>query len=149
MRKNQAREPLSAFEAGCFYKQLLQAQLFLILQRAHAREAAKVLPEGRRAHVHTLGEFAAQFPPSHVCTVPATEIALKLVGRPLPNAVLLGGFAARRSDIDVLVVCEHPMTADEQAAAQKLTDKANGVYGICLRGKAGWGKRSVSQAMTE
>lgn len=26
--ENQAREPLSAFEAGCFYKQLLQAQLF-------------------------------------------------------------------------------------------------------------------------
>ena len=28
------------------------------------------------------------------CTVPATEIALKHLGRPLPNAVLLGGFAA-------------------------------------------------------
>jgi len=28
------------------------------------------------------------------CTVPATEIALKHVGRPLPNAALLGGFAA-------------------------------------------------------
>ena len=27
-------------------------------------------------------------------TVPATEIALKHLGRPLPNAVLLGGFAA-------------------------------------------------------
>ena len=25
-------------------------------------------------------------------------------------------------------------------AARKLTDKANGVYGICLRGKAGWGE---------
>ena len=28
------------------------------------------------------------------CTVPATDIALKHVGRPLPNAALLGGFAA-------------------------------------------------------
>jgi pyruvate ferredoxin oxidoreductase gamma subunit len=28
------------------------------------------------------------------CTVPASEIALKHVGRPLPNAALLGGFAA-------------------------------------------------------
>ena len=27
-------------------------------------------------------------------TVPATEIALRHVGRPLPNAALLGGFAA-------------------------------------------------------
>jgi pyruvate ferredoxin oxidoreductase gamma subunit len=29
-----------------------------------------------------------------LCTVPATELALKHVGRPLPNAALLGGFAA-------------------------------------------------------
>jgi pyruvate ferredoxin oxidoreductase gamma subunit len=28
------------------------------------------------------------------CAVPATELALKHVGRPLPNAALLGGFAA-------------------------------------------------------
>jgi pyruvate ferredoxin oxidoreductase gamma subunit len=41
-----------------------------------------------------LGEFAQKYPASHLCTVPATEIALKHVGRPLPNAALLGGFAA-------------------------------------------------------
>jgi pyruvate ferredoxin oxidoreductase gamma subunit len=28
------------------------------------------------------------------CTVPATELAMKHIGRPLPNAALLGGFAA-------------------------------------------------------
>lgn len=32
--------------------------------------------------------------PGRVLTVPATELALKHLGRPLPNAVLLGGFAA-------------------------------------------------------
>ncbi|MGB5103862.1 MAG: 2-oxoacid:acceptor oxidoreductase family protein [Steroidobacteraceae bacterium] len=41
-----------------------------------------------------LGEFLADFDPSHICTVPATELALKHVGRPVPNAALLGGFAA-------------------------------------------------------
>jgi len=41
-----------------------------------------------------LGEFVRQFDPTHLCTVPATEIALRHVGRPLPNASLLGGFAA-------------------------------------------------------
>jgi pyruvate ferredoxin oxidoreductase gamma subunit len=30
----------------------------------------------------------------HVVTLPATELALEHVGRPVPNAVLLGGFAA-------------------------------------------------------
>jgi pyruvate ferredoxin oxidoreductase gamma subunit len=41
-----------------------------------------------------IGEYIGQFPPDHVCTVAATELAMKHVGRPLPNAVLLGGFAA-------------------------------------------------------
>jgi len=41
-----------------------------------------------------LGEFVGSFSADHLCTVPATEIAMKHVGRPLPNAALLGGFAA-------------------------------------------------------
>lgn len=41
-----------------------------------------------------LGEYVASFPPHHVCAVAASELAQKHVGRPLPNAALLGGFAA-------------------------------------------------------
>ena len=41
-----------------------------------------------------LAEMAARFRRERLVTVPATEIALKHLGRPLPNAVLLGGFAA-------------------------------------------------------
>jgi pyruvate ferredoxin oxidoreductase gamma subunit len=41
-----------------------------------------------------LGEIAARFRRKRLVTVPATQIAMKHVGRPLPNAVLLGGFAA-------------------------------------------------------
>jgi pyruvate ferredoxin oxidoreductase gamma subunit len=41
-----------------------------------------------------IGEFVRGFHAEHLCTVPATEFALKHVGRPLPNAALLGGFAA-------------------------------------------------------
>jgi pyruvate ferredoxin oxidoreductase gamma subunit len=33
--------------------------------------------------------------------VPATEFALKLIGRPLPNAALLGGFAAISGQISL------------------------------------------------
>jgi len=35
------------------------------------------------------------------CTVPATELAMKHVGRPLPNAALLGGFAAISRQIQI------------------------------------------------
>ncbi len=41
-----------------------------------------------------LGEFSRHYRPERICTVPATEIAMKHVGRPVPNAALLGGFAA-------------------------------------------------------
>lgn len=41
-----------------------------------------------------IGDFVRQFPAGHLCTVPASELAMKHVGRPLPNAALLGGFAA-------------------------------------------------------
>lgn len=41
-----------------------------------------------------LAEFAAEHRPDRLITVHATEIALKHVGKPVPNAVLLGGFAA-------------------------------------------------------
>lgn len=41
-----------------------------------------------------LGDIAQQFRHERLLTVPATEIAMKHLGRPMPNAVLLGAFAA-------------------------------------------------------
>lgn len=41
-----------------------------------------------------LGRVAAQLRPERRLTLPASEIARATVGRPLPNAVLLGAFAA-------------------------------------------------------
>ena len=41
-----------------------------------------------------IGDFIARFRPERVRTVPASDFALKHVGRPLPSAALLGGFAA-------------------------------------------------------
>src|SRR5512141_1681499 len=46
-----------------------------------------------------LGELARRYDPAHMCAVPATELALKYVGRPVPNAALLGGFAALTDQI--------------------------------------------------
>jgi pyruvate ferredoxin oxidoreductase gamma subunit len=52
-----------------------------------------------------LGEFAAGFQPERLCTVPATDLALEHVGRPVPNAALLGGFAAVTGRISIDSVC--------------------------------------------
>ena len=39
-----------------------------------------------------------------------------------------------------LTMPEQPTYDQIKQFADKLTDKANGVYGICLRGKPGWGE---------
>jgi pyruvate ferredoxin oxidoreductase gamma subunit len=41
-----------------------------------------------------LADFVASHRAERLCTVPATELALKHLGRPVPNVPLLGGFAA-------------------------------------------------------
>jgi len=41
-----------------------------------------------------LGEFVKGFRPERLLTVPASELAMKHVGRPVPNVPLLGAFAA-------------------------------------------------------
>jgi pyruvate ferredoxin oxidoreductase gamma subunit len=41
-----------------------------------------------------IGDFLRDWPHERLCTVAATELALKHVGRPVPNVPLLGGFAA-------------------------------------------------------
>jgi len=61
-----------------------------------------------------VGEFASGFRAEHLCTVPATEFALKHVGRPVPNAALLGGFAAVSGQVSI------------ESVAQALRDKFSG-----------------------
>jgi pyruvate ferredoxin oxidoreductase gamma subunit len=41
-----------------------------------------------------LADVAAKLPAGHARAVPASELAVKFIGRPLPNAALLGAFAA-------------------------------------------------------
>jgi pyruvate ferredoxin oxidoreductase gamma subunit len=45
------------------------------------------------------GEFFSEFRRGRLLTCPATELAIEQLGRPLPNAALLGGFAALTGEI--------------------------------------------------
>jgi pyruvate ferredoxin oxidoreductase gamma subunit len=62
-----------------------------------------------------LGEVTDRFRHDRLITVPATQIALRHLGRPLPNAVLLGGFAALSGLISL------------DAVAHAIRDKFTGV----------------------
>ena len=61
-------------------------------------------------HALGLAEIEQRFRRERLVTVPATEIALKHLGRPLPNAVLLGGFAAL-SGLITLDAVDHAIRA--------------------------------------
>jgi len=51
-----------------------------------------------------LGEFAAGFAPGRLLTAPASEVASKQLGRPMPNTALLGGFAAMTGAVTLQAV---------------------------------------------
>jgi pyruvate ferredoxin oxidoreductase gamma subunit len=53
-----------------------------------------------------ISEYVSPFPVHHLCTVAASELAMKHVGRPLPNAALLGGFAAITGQINIDAVAK-------------------------------------------
>ncbi len=48
-----------------------------------------------------LAQYVERFGRNRVMTVPATELALKHLGRPLPGAVLLGAFAALTRQVEI------------------------------------------------
>lgn len=54
-----------------------------------------LINSGRGLDELGLAELGERFRPERLLTVPATEIARRRLGRPLPNAALLGGFAAQ------------------------------------------------------
>jgi pyruvate ferredoxin oxidoreductase gamma subunit len=67
-------------------------------------EACILINTGRSFEDLNLEDIVAGFRAERLCTVPATEMALKHVGRPLPNAALLGGFAAQTRQISLEAV---------------------------------------------
>ncbi|MGH3333661.1 MAG: 2-oxoacid:acceptor oxidoreductase family protein [Nocardioidaceae bacterium] len=51
-----------------------------------------------------LGELVGTLKQERVVTVPATDLAREHLGRPLPNAALLGGFAALTGEVSLKAV---------------------------------------------
>ena len=52
-----------------------------------------------------LGDLVHELSSAHAVTVPATEIARECLGRPLPNAALLGAFSALTGEVSLEAVC--------------------------------------------
>ena len=82
-----------------------------------------------------LGEFTAGLSHDRLCTVPATELALKHVGRAVPNVPLLGGFTAisGKVKLESVVAAVHERFA--HAIAEKNVAAAVEAYDIVSRSR--------------
>jgi pyruvate ferredoxin oxidoreductase gamma subunit len=70
----------------------LRPQGYLLVNTSHALDAIG------------LEDLVAALPRGHVVAVPATDLAREHLGRPLPNAALLGGFAALTGEVSLTAV---------------------------------------------
>jgi pyruvate ferredoxin oxidoreductase gamma subunit len=87
-----AREPVSAPDAVIVQDPTLLHQVDLF--DGLGEDGYLLINSARDLGELGLGEFAERFRPERVLTVPATDLARECLGRPLPNAALLGSFAA-------------------------------------------------------
>ncbi len=79
-----------------------------------------------------LGDFARDFRPERLLTVPASELAMKHVGRPVPNVPLLGAFAALGGLISLDAVQAAIREKFKGAVAQGNMDAAREAYEIVM-----------------
>jgi pyruvate ferredoxin oxidoreductase gamma subunit len=84
-----------------------------------------------------LSEFARRFQAPRLATLPATEIALKHVGRPVPNAALLGGFAAVSGEIRLASVISAIREKFPAAVAERNVAAATEAYALAAAAREG------------
>jgi pyruvate ferredoxin oxidoreductase gamma subunit len=87
------------------------------------------------AEMH-LDSAIARLPPGHVVTVPATELALKYVGRPAPNTSLLGAFAAEVGVVLLDSVLEAIRRAFPGKVGEANVEAAKAAYALVARRSA-------------
>jgi len=78
-------------------------------------------------------DISARYRHERLLTVPATEIALKHLGRPLPNAVLLGGFAALSGLVTLAAVAHAIRATFTGSVAEKNVAAATEAHDIVKR----------------
>lgn len=94
-----------------------------------------------------IGEFLAKMPAGHALCVPATELAMRHIGRPMPNAVLLAGLCA----ITGILRLSSIETAIRQKFKGEIADRniaaAREAFALCVRSEAQKGEVAHAQAV--
>jgi pyruvate ferredoxin oxidoreductase gamma subunit len=102
-RPIRVREPITDPDAVIVQDPTLLHQVDLF---AGLRDDGYLLINSSRSFAELgLDELEQRLRPERLLTLPATELARQHLGRPLPNAALLGGFAAFTETISLAAVC--------------------------------------------
>lgn len=82
-----------------------------------------------------LGSLRDDLERAHLLTTPATEVALRQVGKPLPNAALLGGFAALTEQVGIGAVgtAIRERFRNNPGVAERNVAAATEIYGSARR----------------
>lgn len=107
------REPVMAPDALIIQDPTLLHQVDLF--SGLAKSGYILINSGRSFADLALSELLETYPRHHLVTLPATEIAMKHLGRPLPNSALLAGFCALSSIVGI--------DALQQAIAERFKGK--------------------------
>ncbi len=126
------REPVLAPDALIIQDPTLLHQMDLF-QGLHTN-GYLLINSARSLDALGLKDFARRFRRERLCTVPATEIALKHMGRPLPNAALLGGFAAVTGEVKLASVVAAIREKFPRALAERNVAAATEVFAAVSRG---------------
>ncbi len=87
------REPVMAPDALIIQDTTLLHQVDLF-QGLDTRRGYLIINTAKRYDELGIDEYVRNFLPHHICTVAASEWAMKFLGRPMPNIALLGAFSA-------------------------------------------------------
>ncbi len=80
-----------------------------------------------------LADIVAKLPAGHVRTVPATDLALQYIGRPLPGAAMLAGFAAMTGLLKLESINAAYASKYAGKVAQANADVAAGAWNYILK----------------
>ena len=116
-REIRVREPIAEPDALIVQDPTLLHQVNVF--EGLGRDGYILINSGRTFEELGLGEFAQPFRPERLRTLSATDIAREHLGRPIPNAVLVGGFAA----LSGLISLESVAAAIRSKFAGKLGDR--------------------------
>lgn len=98
-REIRAREPISTPDALIVQDPTLLHQVNLF--EGLGPDGYMLINTERSFDELGMGDFVTQFRAERLMTVAATGLALQHLGRPIPNAVLLGGFAALSAVVSI------------------------------------------------